>query len=94
MARAEVPESLHEIRKPTSLASQIAALKQLKHDIIGHDQRKELVICHGIIGALVGNLQDRASARGKRRSEQDGGEEDEVRVQSIQIITSLAHGKL
>jgi hypothetical protein len=94
MARAEVPDSLQEIRNPTSLTTQIAALKQLKHDIIGHDQRKELVICHGVIGALVGNLQDRvSSARGKRRSEQDGGEEDEVRVQSIQIITSLAHGR-
>ncbi|KAF2421192.1 ARM repeat-containing protein [Tothia fuscella] len=95
MARAEVPKSLQEIRNPTSVSNQIAALKQLKHDIIGHDQRKELVVRHGIIGALVRNLTDRTAVRGKRRSEDDGGaEEDEIRVQSIQIITSLAHGGL
>jgi hypothetical protein len=96
MARAEVPPSLEAIRNhpSSSLREKIAALKQLKHDIIGHDQRKELVICHGVVAPLVRNLQG-LGGRGKRRSGrigQDEQDEDEVRVQSIQIITSLAHG--
>src|ERR1700712_4342066 len=57
MARAELPPSLLEIRNPTNIARHIAALKELKHEIIGHEQRKELVVHHGVLGVLVRNLQ-------------------------------------
>jgi hypothetical protein len=104
MARAEVPGSLYEVsNQSASLKQQVAALKQLKHDIIGHDQRKELVVCHGLVRELVRKL----GGIGKRRSnghrleqgeqhqqDEQEQEEDEVRVQSIQIVTSLAHGTL
>jgi hypothetical protein len=89
MARAELPASLGEIRNPQSTLSHIAALKALKHEIIGHEQRKELVIHHGVIPLLVRNLTD-----ADRQIEQLGQwrEEEEVRLQSVQIVSCLAHG--
>jgi hypothetical protein len=104
MARIELPASLAEIRNPSSIQEQIAALKQLKNEIIGHDQRKELVVRHGIVVALVRNLQTSAKASGKRWSREVNGNgvtlgkghawthEDELRLQTTTIITSLAHG--
>lgn len=86
MARAELPPSLQEIRNPTSTQAHVMALKELKHEIIGHEQRKELVVHHGILALLVRNLAD-----------EEGSQSDEVnemRIQSIQIIGSLAHGGL
>jgi hypothetical protein len=98
MARAELPSSLREIRSPTSVAKHIAALRELKHEIIGHEQRKELVVHHGILGLLVRNLEVSESEGlhdGKRRwGEREWSESDELRVQSIQIVGCLAHGGL
>ncbi|QDS76948.1 hypothetical protein FKW77_005097 [Venturia effusa] len=86
MARAELPPSLQEIRNPTSVQAHVTALKELKHEIIGHEQRKELVVHHGILGLLVRNMQDEEGPHSE--------ELNEVRIQSIQIIGSLAHGGL
>ena len=91
MARAEPPASIHEIRNPQSTQSHIAALKALKHDIIGHEQRKELAIYHGVIALLARNLANAASSHEKRGR---SVEEDEVLVQTVQIVTCLAHGGL
>lgn len=111
MARAELPPSLQEIRTPTSVQEHVKALKELKHEIIGHEQRKELVVHHGVLGLLVRNLKTDVEQGGEGRREEiqeeidrdergDGSqarrwtEQDEVRVQSIQVIGCLAHGGL
>jgi hypothetical protein len=82
MARAELPPSLLEIRNPTNIARHIAALKELKHEIIGHEQRKELVVHHGVLGVLVRNLQEdefgsqawnEPSLQARRNDETEGG---------------------
>jgi hypothetical protein len=91
MARAEIPASLSEMRSPQSTQSHIAALKALKHDIIGHEQRKELVIHHGLIRLLVRNL---TAAERRREEPGEWSQEDEIRLQSVQIISCLAHGGL
>jgi hypothetical protein len=120
MARLEVPQSLEQLRSSTSIEQQLASLKQLKNDIIGHEQRKEAIIRHGVVEQLVkglagsglspGSLSGAAGvaatvrARGKKRSSRHGpvdeerwtgnwDVEDEVRLQSVYIVTSLAHGK-
>lgn len=92
MTRAELPQSLAEIRDPLSTGAHIAALKQLKHEIIGHEQRKELVVVHGVVGLLVRNLKD--ASRSSLSSSRAWSEEDEVGLQSVQIVTCLAHGGL
>ncbi|KAH7046674.1 armadillo repeat domain-containing protein [Macrophomina phaseolina] len=67
MTRAPSPPALGELRNPSSPAAQLAALKQLKNFIVGHDQRKELVVRRGIIPELARVLQANVKAAGKRR---------------------------
>ena len=93
MARAEPPASIEEIRKPQSTQSHINALKALKHDIIGHEQRKELAVHHGVIPLLSRNLSAAASEKQSRKRELSR-EEEHVLVQTVQIVTCLAHGGL
>ncbi|OJD31548.1 armadillo repeat protein [Diplodia corticola] len=67
MTRAPSPPALGELRSPSSPAAQVSALKQLKNFIVGHDQRKELVVRRGIIPELARVLQANVKAAGKRR---------------------------
>ncbi|EOD52198.1 putative armadillo repeat protein [Neofusicoccum parvum UCRNP2] len=67
MTRAPSPPALGELRNPSSPAAQVAALKQLKNFIVGHDQRKELVVRRGIIPELARVLQANVKTAGKRR---------------------------
>ncbi|KAJ9665368.1 hypothetical protein H2201_004445 [Coniosporium apollinis] len=104
MARAPTPPALAELREPTSIESQTTALKQLKNEIVGHDQRKELAIRRGVVGSLVRILTATTKASGKRRSRELNGNaaasrgetawtgEDEVRLQATLVAGSLAFG--
>lgn len=67
MTRAPSPPALGELRNPSSPAARVAALKQLKNFIVGHDQRKELVVRRSIIPELARVLQANIKAAGKRR---------------------------
>lgn len=67
MTRAPSPPALGELRNPSSPAAQVSALKQLKNFIVGHDQRKELVVRRGIIPELARVLQANVRTAGKRR---------------------------
>jgi len=53
MARTPVPASIEQLRHSSSIEAQIAALKHLKNEIVGHDQRKQSVIEHGIVSELA-----------------------------------------
>ena len=84
-----------------SIDEKIALLKQLKNDIVGHEQRKELVVKHGAVEPLVGILNSITSTAfgnkvGQGRlvySEDDGwSAEDEARLQATLILGSLANG--
>ncbi|KAK2745629.1 hypothetical protein FQN55_006120 [Onygenales sp. PD_40] len=105
MTRAAPPQIISDIRDPESAASRIAALRQLKNDIIGHDQRKEAWVGYGIVPLLAHILSGRRgtgkaiAARGlngkakypsARRNSRT--EEDEVSLQAILITGSLAQG--
>lgn len=60
-----ISSALAEIRDPTLPADAlIVALKSLKNDIVGHEQRKELVIRQGIVPHLTAVLS-------RRRNESD-----------------------
>ena len=55
---------------------QIGALKQLKNDIIGHEQRKHLVLLRGVVEPLARTLAlglPSSKAGGKRRSAEVNG---------------------
>ena len=99
MVQGPSVSALEALRAATSPTDQIAALKQLKNSIIGHDQRKELAIRHSALEPLVRILTpSTAKPTGKRRRSSTTqalppwSREDEVRVQAVQILASIAGG--
>ena len=96
-------DAIEAIRNPQSLDSQISTLKQLKNDIVGHDQRKELVVKQGVIEPLISIISTSSKATGKRRVAETNGDslhgarrpwtrEEEARLQATLILASLAGG--
>jgi hypothetical protein len=67
MGRSLIPSALVELSNPTTPEAQVSALRNLKNEIVGHDQRKELAIKHGVVKPLVGILRAEARKGGKRR---------------------------
>ena len=104
MTRPTLPSILSELRNASSPASQVVALQALKHDIIGHEQKKKLWINHGVL-APIARILSTHKANGKRKhrdthnsraqSKQRGArsDEEEARLQAIIIVGTLAHGQ-
>src|SRR5436190_13714222 len=105
MTRAVAPQILSELQDPESPAARIAALRVLKNEIIGHDQRKEAWIGWGIVPLLSRILAARRGAgkksvprelngNGKHSGRSTGrSDEDETCLQAIIIVGGLAQGK-
>ena len=102
MTRAAVPSTLLQLQSPDSVSSQVASLRNLKNELIGHDQRKEAYVAAGIIPALAQVLISRwpgkstsaesnGSSLSQARSYQNS-EESEACLQAILIAGSLAQG--
>ena len=88
MVQGPSPEVIQSLRHSTSREAQILTLKQLKNDIVGHEQRKELVVKNGLAEALTDILTSTAATPA-------GGqwsEVDEARLQATLILGSLASG--
>ncbi|CAI7640555.1 unnamed protein product [Penicillium bialowiezense] len=98
MTRAAAPPILLQLYSAESVSSQISALRTLKNELIGHDQRKETYIAEGIIPALAQVL----TSRWPGTAELDGvsvpdrstrnAEDREVCLQATLIVGSLAQG--
>lgn len=67
MGRSIIPSALVELSNPSSSEAQLAALQNLKNEIVGHEQRKELTVTHGVVRPLAGLLRSEATKGGKRR---------------------------
>ena len=103
MTRPSTPPILSELRSASSPASQLAALRALKNEVIGHEQKKEMWIGLGVL-APIARILNTYKGSGKRRhrdvhgsrnhSKQRGGrsDEEEARLQAIIIVGSLAYG--
>ncbi len=104
MTRPSTPPILSELRSSSSPAGQVAALRSLKNDIIGHEQKKEMWIGLGVLEPLVRILTSHKGS-GKRRPREGHAsanqtkrrgnrtDEEEARLQAIIILGSLAHGE-
>lgn len=109
MGRSSIPPALIELCNPTSPEAQVTALRNLKNEIVGHDQRKELAVRHGVVKPLAEILRVETRKGGKRRR---GGAlngnssvareaeraiewntEDELRFQATLVVGSLANGE-
>ncbi|KAK4550858.1 hypothetical protein LTR36_000438 [Oleoguttula mirabilis] len=85
--------SLQVLQGPASAAEQLSALKEVKNDIVGHDQRKEVLVKRGLVDTLVAILSSRTA--GKRRSGSSAApqtQDDELRLQATLVLGSLANG--
>ena len=99
-------DGINELRNPSSSTAQVAALKLLRNHVIGHVEKKESVVRLGAIEALENTLSSSVILRGKRKTQDTNGtrkghdnpqfwsEDDEVRLQGIVLLGSLAHGMI
>ncbi|KAF2811658.1 ARM repeat-containing protein [Mytilinidion resinicola] len=114
MTRSSIPPALLELRNPSTPSAQITALRDLKNEIVGHDQRKEMAVRSGVVGPLVRILSEGSRRVGKRNgggvelngsatrirggeariggSQEDWSAEDEMRLQAVLVVGSLALG--
>lgn len=67
MGRSIIPSALAELSNPTTPEAQVVALRNLKNEIVGHEQRKELAVTHGVVRPLAGLLREGVRRGGKRR---------------------------
>ncbi|KAF2118874.1 armadillo-type protein [Lophiotrema nucula] len=108
MGRSSIPPALIELSNPSTPEAQVKALRDLKNEIVGHDQRKELAVRHGVVKPLAGILRAEARRGGKRRRGAQNGSsggaarerdttlewstEDELRFQATLVVGSLVNG--
>ncbi|OGE51459.1 hypothetical protein PENARI_c013G05643 [Penicillium arizonense] len=99
MTRAAAPPILEQLQSAESVSAQITALRALKNELIGHDQRKEALVAEGIIPALSQVLTSRWPATNQNetalpqdRSTQKSPEDCEACLQATLVVGSLAQG--
>ncbi|KAJ5619632.1 hypothetical protein N7510_003616 [Penicillium lagena] len=97
MTRASAPPILLQLHSPESISAQVASLRNLKNELIGHDQRKEAYVNAGIIPALgqvLSARRPRAMTTEFNGSTQEKSKPEELEacLQAILIIGSLAQG--
>lgn len=103
MTRAATPPTLLQIQSPDSIETQIASLRALKNELIGHDQRKETYVAAGIIPVLAQVLASQwpgkpSTAESLRAvpnralGSDELAEDLEACLQAILIVASLAQG--
>ena len=103
MTRPSTPPILSELRSSSSPAGLVAALRALKNDVIGHEQKKEMWIRLGVLAPIARILNSHKGSGKKRHREINGGaphpkrrsssaDEEEARLQAIVIVGSFAHG--
>ena len=105
MTQSSLPLLLEELHHPANSAAQLAALKALKNELIGHELRKRAWIKYGIIPILSRILSYKRSHSGKRATRelhgngfQDGrgtlSHDDASCLQAAVIVGILAHGRI
>ncbi|KAK3321111.1 armadillo-type protein [Cercophora scortea] len=100
MARIQSPPILSRMRGARSYADQVAALRALKDEIVGHVQNKDKWVELNILESLIKILQSSYSSsrlggkevRGQFGQPRSLADEEEVRLQALQLLASLANG--
>lgn len=90
MGRSTIPPALSELSHPTSPDAQVEALQSLKNEIVGHEQRKELAVTHGVVKPLAGLLRAEARKGGKRRRGHANGNGNGLFDESRRSLKGLA----
>lgn len=90
--------ALQELKTIPAPEDQLNLLRLLKNDIVGHGQRKELVVQNGLLDPLVTILDSANKSSGKQALDRDcrssrADLDDDIRLQAIMIVGSLANGE-
>ncbi|EHK46424.1 hypothetical protein TRIATDRAFT_89808 [Trichoderma atroviride IMI 206040] len=101
MARPQNSPILAQLRNAKTCPEQSTALQALKNEIVGHHQKKETWVSLGVLEPVIRTLTSarpaaKSSTSKDARPQASGrrplSEEDNVRLQALQIITSFAKG--
>lgn len=100
MIRPTTPGLLEELQSPKSLTSQTNALKALKNEVVGHDDKKALWVRLGALVPVIQIIESSRSSGKQRRRELNGTDVsgkhltdiEEARLQAIVIVDSFARG--
>ncbi|KAH8122739.1 hypothetical protein ACSS6W_005575 [Trichoderma asperelloides] len=101
MARPQTSPILAQLRNAKTCPEQSTALQALKNEIIGHHQKKETWVSLGVLEPVIKTLTSARptpksntakDARPQASSRRPLSDEDDVRLQALQIITSFAKG--
>jgi hypothetical protein len=92
MVQATSLATIEALKNADSAYQQIESLRQLKNSIIGHDQRKELAIKHGVLESLVKIVSSQRTSEYNGAATQSRIQPDEGRLQATIILGSLASG--
>ncbi|KAF2200261.1 ARM repeat-containing protein [Delitschia confertaspora ATCC 74209] len=107
MGRTPISPAIVELINPNSTPDQqVQALRDLKNEIVGHEQRKELAVRQGVVRPLVEILRAEGRRGGKRKTGVINGSgsfavaetaqawdiTDEMRYQATLVVGSLALG--
>ena len=88
MTTVSTPPILVQLQSAQSLSTEIALLRQLKNETIGHDERKELFVHEGIIPVLANLLRSRHQASDSEESK----EQEAACLQAVIVVGSLVQG--
>lgn len=100
MVQGPSRELIDAIRRPASSAAQVAALRQIKNEIVGHEQRKEIAVKQGVVEPLLSILANRYESNdGKYTGNTDEARDaahckqvEDAVLQALLILGSLASG--
>lgn len=96
MVQAPSLAAIEALSSAASTPEQLEILRQLKNGIVGHDQRKELVVRNGLLESLVHIIRSKAPAidgsaiPGIGSNARPWTQEDELRLQAIFVLGSIA----
>lgn len=104
MKRPSTPPILSELRTTSSPASQVRALKLLKNELIGHEQKKEKWVKLGILTTLADILnsskyngkdkhRETTGSDGSSNNQVGQNENQQARLQAVIVVGSLAYGQ-
>ena len=94
MARPSPQSIASHLPSLSSPDTRLAALKALKNELIGHEEKKKLWVRSGVLRPLADVLNSHKASDGSpSRRHQPRSEQEEARLQAIIVVGSIAQGQ-
>lgn len=94
MARPSPHSIASHLPSLSSPDTRLAALKALKNELIGHEEKKKLWVRAGVLRPLADVLNAHKGPDGNTsRRHQPRSEQEEARLQAIVVVGSIAQGQ-